>query len=93
MKHRIREEDLDTSAIYVFYDERSKEEIEQIVIATRLYRYTRGLTYGAKAIREQLEEELTRPLPSISTINRILSDNNMTNGRTGYYPEAYFRIR
>ena len=89
MKHRIREEDLDTSAIYVFYDDRSKEEIEQIVIATRLDRYNHGLTYGAKAIRIQLDEELIRPLPSISTINRILSDKYLTHRRTGFCPEDY----
>ena len=89
MKNNQREEELDKSAIYVCYDERSKEEIEQIVIYTRLERYNHGLTYGAKAIRMQLEEELVRPLPSVSTINRILSDNYLTHGRTGYYPEDY----
>jgi len=70
-------------------DERSREEIEQLVIYTRLHLYNYGPHYGAKAIREQLDEENIRPLPSISTINRILSKNYLTNGRTGYYPGDY----
>ena len=74
---------------FVLIDERSREEIEQLVILTRLHLYNYGPYYGAKAIREQLDDELVRPLPSISTINRILSDNYLTNGRTGYYPADY----
>ena len=74
---------------FVLIDERSKEEIEQIVILTRLHLYNYERHYGANAIRERLDEENIRPLPSISTINRILSKNYLTNGRTGYYPEDY----
>ncbi|CAB1060080.1 hypothetical protein D1BOALGB6SA_4845 [Olavius sp. associated proteobacterium Delta 1] len=63
------------------------EEIEQIVIMERLHLYNWGLPCGAKAIRRELDQEGIEPLPSISTIKRILSRNCITHGRTGYYPE------
>lgn len=66
---------------------RTREEIEQIVILERLHLYNKGGSCGAKAIRKLLDEECVRPLPSISTINRILSRNCLTHRRTGYYPE------
>jgi putative transposase len=66
---------------------RTREEIEQIVILERLHLYNKGVPYGAKAIRQLLYDECVRPLPSISTINRILSRNCLTHHRTGYYPE------
>ena len=63
------------------------EQIEQIVIMERLHLYNWSLPYGAQAIRRQLARERIEPLPSISTIKRILSRNCLTHGRTGYYPE------
>jgi hypothetical protein len=60
-------------------------EMEQIVIMIRLHLYNRGLPCGAKAIRQQMEEACETPLPSLSTINRILSRNALTHGRTGHY--------
>jgi putative transposase len=66
---------------------RTREEIEQIVILQRLHLYNQQLPCGAKAIREILDQKCVLPLPSISTINRILSRNCLTHGRTGYYPE------
>jgi hypothetical protein len=65
------------------------EQIEQIVIMERLHLYNWGLHCGAKAIRRKLDREGVQPLPSISTINRILSRNCLTHRRTGYYPEDY----
>ena len=64
----------------------SRAEIEQIVVMERLHLYNRGIPCGAKAIRILLEQEGVRPLPSLSTIKRILSRNCLTYGRTGYYP-------
>ena len=66
---------------------RTREEIEQIVILHRLYLYNKGVSYGAKAVRQILEDQCILPIPSISTINRILSRNCLTHRRTGYYPE------
>lgn len=65
---------------------RTRDEIEEIVVMERLHLYNKGVPCGAKAIRNLLYEECVRPLPSISTIKRILSRNCLTHGRTGYYP-------
>ena len=68
--------------------QRSPTEIEQIVIMVRLNLYNRQLPCGAQAIRrylEHLEDGIVTPLPSLSTINRILSRNGLTHRRTGYY--------
>jgi hypothetical protein len=55
----------------------------------RLYLYNRGLPCGAKAIQEKLREETATPVPSTSTIGRVLKQQCLTNGRTGYYEEDY----
>jgi hypothetical protein len=65
------------------------EEIEQIVVMERLYLYNRGLPCGAQAIRRKLDWQGIEPLPSVSTIGRMLSRNYLTHHRTGYYPEDY----
>ena len=65
------------------------EEIEQIVVMERLRLYNRGLPCGAQAIWRQLDKKGFGPLPSTSTIGRILSRNYLTYRRTGYYPEDY----
>jgi hypothetical protein len=59
--------------------------MEEIVIMIRLYLHHRGLPCGAKAIRQQLEDEGETEIPSLSTINRILHRNSLTHGRTGHY--------
>jgi hypothetical protein len=64
----------------------SRAEIEQIVVLVRVHLYNRGLPCGAKAIRNLLDQQGVRPLPSVSTIKRILSRNCLTYGRTGFYP-------
>ena len=67
----------------------TRMEIEEIVVMERLHLYNRGLSYGAKAIYRALQHMRVQPLPSITTINRILSRNSLTHRRTGYYPEDY----
>jgi hypothetical protein len=64
-------------------------EIEQMVVVERLRLYNHGLPCGAKAIRQSLIKVGFEPLPSLSTIGRILSRNYLTHRRTGYYPEDY----
>lgn len=66
-------------------------EVEEIVIMERLHLYNRDLPCGAQAIRRQLDREGVQPLPSLSTIKRILSRHGLTHGRTGYYPEDHNR--
>ncbi|MFN7139326.1 MAG: integrase core domain-containing protein, partial [Limisphaerales bacterium] len=65
--------------------ERTSEEIEQIVAFTRLCLYNQGVFCGAQAILWELEKQDVTPLPSLRTINRILSWNNLTHRRTGAY--------
>ena len=65
---------------------RTRDKIKEIVVMERLHLYNRGIPCGAKAIRNLLNEQGVRPLPSTSTIKRILSRNCLTLGRTGYYP-------
>jgi len=67
----------------------TRDEIEEIVVMERLHLYNRGLSYGAQAISRVLDQKEVRPLPSVRTINRILSRNCLTHRRTGYYPEDY----
>ena len=68
--------------------QRSTAEIEQIVIMVRLNLYNRELPCGSQAIRrhlQHLQDAIVTPLPSLSTINRILSRNGLTHRRTGHY--------
>lgn len=67
----------------------TRAEIEEIVIMERLHLYNWGFLCGAKAIQQRLQQKGIGPLPSISTINRILARNYLTHRRTGYYPEDY----
>jgi len=67
-------------------NERTKQEIEEIVVLTRLELYNRGLPCGPKAIRERLDTFYhVKPLPSESAISRILVKRCLTHGRTGSY--------
>ena len=51
----------------------------------RLNLYNQDLFCGAQAIHWEMEELGVKPLPSIRTINRILSRNELTHRRTGKY--------
>ena len=64
----------------------TKAEIEEIVEFTRLELYNRDLPCGPKAIRKRLDLfYLVQPLPSESTISRILAKRCLTHRRTGCY--------
>jgi hypothetical protein len=68
--------------------QRSAAEIEEIVILVRLDLHNRDVPCGAQAIRrhlEQLHDSIVSPLPSLSTINRILRRNGLTHRRTAHY--------
>ncbi len=64
---------------------RTPGEIEDIVAMVRLSLYNKEVFYGAQAIRWELEDLEVQPLPSIRTINRILSRRDLTHRRTGRY--------
>ncbi len=60
-------------------------EIEEIVKMVRLNLYNKDLFCGAQAILWEMEDLGVQSLPSIRTINRILSRNELTHRRTGKY--------
>lgn len=60
-------------------NKRPRWEIEEIVEMVRLDLYNHGRKYGAPAIRKEMESMDVEPLPSISTINRMLRENDLTN--------------
>jgi len=60
-------------------------EIEEIVKMVRLNLYNQDLFCGAQAILWEMEDLGVKQLPSVRTINRILSKNELTHRRTGKY--------
>ena len=63
----------------------TSSEIIEIVKMVRLNLYNQDLFCGAQAIHWEMEELGAAPLPSIRTINRILSQHSLTHRRTGKY--------
>jgi len=63
-------------------------EIEQLIVWERLHRYNRGLSCGALAIRQRLDQQGVWELPSVRSIHRILSRIALTHRRTGFYPDS-----
>jgi len=66
-----------------------KEKMVVRITHFRLELYNKLEKCGAKAIQQRLIEENLTAVPSISTINRILKRQYLTNGRTGYYEGDY----
>lgn len=64
---------------------RTPPEIVEVIKMIRLNLYNQDLFCGAQAIQWELEDLGIKPLPSIRTINRILSQNGLTHRRTGKY--------
>jgi putative transposase len=60
-------------------------EVVEIVKMIRLNLYNDDLFCGAQAIHWEMEDIGVKPLPSIRTINRILSRHELTHRRTGKY--------
>ena len=65
---------------------RTAQAMEAMVVMTRLELYNAGVPCGPKAIIARLGHlDLIDPLPSNSTISRILARNGLTHARTGKY--------
>jgi putative transposase len=64
---------------------RTPSEIEEIVKMIRSNLYNQDLFCGAQAILWEMEDLGVKPLPSVRTINRVLSRNELTYRRTGKY--------
>jgi putative transposase len=70
-------------------------DTEEVVKMIRLTLYNRDVFCGAQAIRWEMDEIGCHPLPSIRTINRILTRHGLTHRRTGIYEpkgKAYPRL-
>lgn len=59
--------------------------VEEVVKLIRLKLHTNDVFCGAQAILWELEDLGIKPLPSMRTINRIISRNELTHRRTGRY--------
>ena len=67
-------------------------EHEKMIVYISFFRlnlYDNGVHCGPRAIQNKLLDENLTPVPSISTIARVLKSQCLTNGRTGYYQEDY----
>ncbi|MCD6298325.1 MAG: transposase [Deltaproteobacteria bacterium] len=64
---------------------RTPDEIEKIICMTRRHLYGQNTFCGPQAILWQMEEDGIAPLPSESTIKRILKKHELINKRTGRY--------
>ncbi len=65
---------------------RTKQEIEEAVVMVRLELYNHDLPCGPKAVKKRMQEFYNiKPLPSESTIARLLARHGLTHGRTGFY--------
>jgi putative transposase len=64
--------------------EMSQEVVEAVKLA-RLRLYNQGLFCGAQAVSWELVDLGLSPIPSLSTISRIISREGLTHRRTGRY--------
>jgi hypothetical protein len=64
---------------------RTPTEIEKIVEMVRLGLYNKGLFCGNQAIQWEIIDMEVQPIPSLSTIGRILRRRELTHRRTGRY--------
>jgi len=64
---------------------RTPREIEKIVEMVRLNLYNKGLFSGNQAIQWEMIDMEVQPVPSLSTIGRILRRRELTHRRTGRY--------
>jgi putative transposase len=64
---------------------RTPAEIEKIVEMVRLSLYNKGVFCGNQAIQWEMLDMEVQPIPSLSTIGRILRRLELTHRRTGRY--------
>ena len=64
---------------------RTPAEVEKIVEMVRMNLYNKGLFCGNQAIQWEMNDMEVQPIPSLSTIGRILRRRELTHRRTGRY--------
>ncbi len=77
---------LDPLKVSDIYDHSAREQTILRVTFIRLDLYNNGKNCGPKAIQKEMRRLEIDKIPSIATIGRILRDQYLTHGRTGYYP-------
>jgi hypothetical protein len=75
----------DQSRRPLFSPYRTPAEIEKIIEMVRLNLYNKGDFCGNQAIQWEMIDMEVQPLPSLSTIGRILQRRELTHRRTGRY--------
>jgi transposase InsO family protein len=75
----------DQSRRPIFSPNRTPAEIEKIVEMVRLNLYNKDLFCGNQAIQWEMSDMEVQPIPSLSTIGRILRRRELTHRRTGRY--------
>ena len=71
---------------------RTSTELRECVISVRLELYNQGVPCGPDAVRKRLAELEIQPMPSRSTVARIMTEECLTHGRTGHYPGEPFYV-
>ncbi len=77
---------IDPLEVKDIHDYSPREKTILRVTSIRLDLYNSGKTCGPKAIQKEMRRLEIDNITSVSTIGRILRDQYLTHGRTGYYP-------
>ncbi len=83
----MNNEIIDVQSVEDFDRLTAREKMIAYITHFRLDLYNRALPCGPEAIQKKLREEDIVPVPSTSTIARVLRSQYLTNKRTGYYEE------
>jgi hypothetical protein len=77
---------IDPLKIGDIYDYSARGQTILHVTFIRLDLYNNGKNCGPKAIQKEMRRLNIEKIPSSATIGRILKNQYLTHGRTGYYP-------
>lgn len=77
---------LDPLEVKDIRDYSPREQTILRVTSIRLDLYNSGKNCGPKAIQKEMNRLEIHNVPSVRTIGRVLRNQYLTHGRTGYYP-------
>lgn len=77
---------IDPLEVKDIYDYSQREQTVLHVTCIRMDLYNHGRKCGPVFIQKEMRKLEISKIPSTSTISRILMNQYLTNGRTGYYP-------
>jgi hypothetical protein len=82
----MRNKYIDPLKVKDIKDYSPQEQIILHVTYVRMDLYNKGKKCGPAAIQKEMLNMEIDKIPSTAAISRILRDQYLTNGRTGYYP-------